>query len=51
MVELDRKGRKVDLSTGDAFTGLAPEQQVNDGLAVPTPVASGLGCPTSAETN
>lgn len=51
LVELDRKGRKIDLSTGDAFTGLAPEQQVNDGLAVPTPVASGLGCPTSAVTN
>lgn len=51
LVQLDRKGRKVDLSTGDAFTGLAPEQQVNDGLALPTPVATGLGCPTSPASN
>ena len=51
LVQLDRKGRKVDLSTGDAFTGLATEQQVNDGLGLPTPVATGLGCPTSAVTN
>lgn len=51
LVELERKGKKVDLSTGDAFTGLAPEQQVNDGLALPTPVATGLGCPTSPVTN
>lgn len=51
LVELDRKGRKVDLSTGDAFTGLAPEQQVNDGLALPTPVATGLGCPASTAAN
>lgn len=46
LVPLERKGKKVDLSTGDAFTGLATEQQVNDALALPTPVATGLGCPS-----
>lgn len=51
MVALERKGKKVDLSTGDAFTGLASEQQVNDGLALPTPVATGLGCAASESTS
>ena len=47
LVALDRKGKKVDLATGDGFTGLASEQEVTAALAVPTPVASGPGCPTS----
>jgi len=46
LVELDRKGQRVDLAMGDAFTGIAPEQQVNEALSVPSPVASGLGCPS-----
>ena len=45
LVELDRKGLKVDLAMGDAFDGLAPEQQVNAALSSPSPVASGIGCP------
>jgi hypothetical protein len=48
LVELDRKGRKVDLAVGDAFTGLAPQPEVDAALALPSPVASGPGCPASA---
>ena len=47
LVELDRKGRKVDLAVGDGFTGLAPEPEVQAALAEPTPVTSGPGCPAS----
>jgi hypothetical protein len=47
LVQLDRKGRKVDVAVGDAFTGIAPEQEVNALLASPSPVASGLGCAAS----
>jgi len=46
LVELQRKGQKVDLAMGDAFTGLAPEQEVNAALSSPSPVASGVGCPS-----
>lgn len=48
LVELDRKGRNVDLATGDGFTGLAPPPEVAAQLASPSPVASGPGCPTPA---
>lgn len=44
LVQVDRKGVKVDLAMGDSFTGLAPEQQVNDALASPTPMPTGIGC-------
>lgn len=44
LVELQRKGLKVDLAMGAAFDGLAPEQQVNAALSSPSPVASGIGC-------
>lgn len=44
LVELQRKGPRVDLAVGDAFTGLAPEQEVNAALSSPSPVASGVGC-------
>jgi len=47
LVELDRKGRKVDLAVGDGFTALAPEPEVAAALAQPSPVASGPGCPAS----
>ena len=47
LVELKRRGQKVDLAMGDAFTGLAPEQEVNAALSSPSPVASGVGCPSS----
>lgn len=48
LVELDRKGRNVDLATGDGFTGIAPQAEVDAQLAVPSPVASGPGCPSPA---
>jgi hypothetical protein len=48
LVELDRKGRKVDFAIGDAFTGLAPQPEVRALLTQPSPVASGPGCPASS---
>lgn len=48
LVSLDRKGKKVDLAMGDGFTGLAPQDDVDAQLAVPSPVATGPGCPTPA---
>lgn len=50
LVPLDRKGPRVDLAVGAAFTELAAEQQVNEALALPTPVAIGLGCPSQPTT-
>jgi hypothetical protein len=54
LVALDRKGKAVDLAVGDAFTGLAPQADVDAALTTPTPVASGPGCtpttPASAST-
>lgn len=44
LVPLERKGPRVDLAVGATFTGLAAEQQVNEALAEPRPVASGIGC-------
>lgn len=49
LVELTRPGVKVDLAMGDSFEGLAPEQQVNDALASPRPVVTGVGCAPSSE--
>jgi hypothetical protein len=46
LVELTRKGLKVDLAMGNSFTGLAGEQEVNDALALPQPVVTGIGCPS-----
>ena len=48
LVELDRKGRAVDLAVGDGFTSLAPEEAVTAALASPSPVASGPGCAPEA---
>lgn len=48
LVELQRKGTKVDLAMGDGFTGLAPQPEVDAALAMPTPVATGPGCPSGA---
>jgi hypothetical protein len=44
LVTLDRKGKKVDLATGDGFTGLATSDEVTAALASPSPVATGAGC-------
>jgi hypothetical protein len=51
LVELDRKGRAVDLAVGDGFTSLAPEEAVAAAMASPSPVASGPGCEPSAEAS
>lgn len=51
LVELDRKGRAVDLAVGDGFTSLAPEEAVAAAMAAPSPVASGPGCEPSAEAS
>ena len=51
LVAVDRKGPRVDLAVGAAFTELAAEQQVNEALALPTPVATGLGCPSQPTTS
>lgn len=50
MVELTRKGLKVDLAMGNSFEGIATEQQVNDALASPQPVVTGIGCASDAGT-
>lgn len=47
LVQLQRKGPRVDLAMGDAFAGLAPVPLVQESLASPTPVATGSGCPSS----
>lgn len=47
LVPLDRKGTRVDLAMGDAFTGLAPKEEVEATLTRPTPIASGPGCPAT----
>jgi hypothetical protein len=48
LVELKRQGPRVDLAMGDAFAGLAPEQEVNAALSSPSPVPSGVGCESQA---
>jgi hypothetical protein len=44
MVQLDRKGRQVDLAVGDAYTELVPQDEVDAQLAITSPVVSGPGC-------
>ncbi len=51
LVELDRKGRKVDLAVGEGFTALAPQPEVDALLTQPSPVASGPGCPAVASAS
>jgi hypothetical protein len=48
LVNDGRKGRSVDLAMGDAFTELAPVDEVAAAMAVPTPSASGIGCESGA---
>jgi len=47
LVELERKGKRVDLAMGDSYTRLTPRAEVTAALASPSPVASGPGCPTT----
>ena len=44
LVQLDRKGRQVDLAVGDGYTDLASQAEVDAQLAVTSPVVSGPGC-------
>ena len=49
LVELDRKGTKVDLAMGAGFESLAAQDVVDAALSEPSPVATGPGCaPASA---
>lgn len=48
LVEVDRKGTKVDLAMGKGFTGLAAQDQVDAALSAPSPVATGPGCTSAA---
>ena len=41
-----RTNGTVDLVTGEAFTGLAPQSQVDSAIAAPIPTATGASCPT-----
>ena len=44
---LDQRGDDtVDLVTGEAFPGLAPQSEVDAAVASPTPTTSGTGCPS-----
>lgn len=46
----DRSGRIVDLAVGDAFTSIAPQEEVDAALASPSPSASGPGCASPEPT-
>jgi hypothetical protein len=41
-----RTDATVDLVTGEAFVGLAPQSQVDSSISSPTPTSTGAGCPT-----
>lgn len=44
LVEVDRDGPKIDLAMGAAFTGLAPQLEVDAALNDPEPELVGPGC-------
>jgi hypothetical protein len=44
LVEIDRKGPKIDLAIGDLFTQIAPQAEVDATLNTPTPELVGAGC-------
>lgn len=48
LVNDGRKGRNVDLAMGNAFTALAPVDEVAAQMSVETPVVSGVGCSSAA---
>ncbi len=48
MVNDYRTGKRIDLSTGQTFSGLSPQQGVKALLAAPTAIASGPGCTPGA---
>lgn len=44
LVEIERKGPKIDLAIGDLFTEVAPQAEVDSTLNAPTPELVGAGC-------
>ncbi len=48
LVETGRKNATVDLSIGNTYSGLAPQQGIDALMASPRPTASGVGCPSPA---
>jgi hypothetical protein len=44
MINDYRTGKRIDLATGQTFSGLSPQQGVKALLAAPTAIASGPGC-------
>jgi len=48
LVETGRKNASVDLSIGNTYSGLAPQQGIDALMASPRPTASGVGCPSPA---
>lgn len=44
LVEIERKGPKIDLALGDQFTGIAPQTDVGAALNTPEAVLTGPGC-------
>jgi LytR cell envelope-related transcriptional attenuator len=44
LVEIERKGPKIDLALGDQFTGIAPQTDVDAALNTPEAVLTGPGC-------
>ncbi|HAN70073.1 MAG TPA: hypothetical protein DCQ36_00555 [Actinobacteria bacterium] len=44
LVEIKRKGPKIDLAIGDLFTQIAPQAEVDATLNAPTPELVGAGC-------
>lgn len=41
-----RTNGTVDLVTGENFSGLAPQSEVDSAIAAPTPTATAVSCPT-----
>lgn len=48
LVEMERSGPKIDLAIGDAFTGIAPQAEVDAALTTQEAVLSGPGCFSSS---
>ena len=46
LVQTKRKSATVDLSIGNTYSGLAPQQGIDALMASPKPSASGAGCPS-----
>ena len=51
LVQTGRKSATVDLSVGNTYSGLAPQQGIDALMASPKPTASGVGCPSPGEVS